>query len=117
MYADYDDYDEPTKEEYVAEWIGEQADYLKSQYEKHVGNINFADLWCEWYIDDMVDAHDLIKEIKCDREQVICYLYIVDRKRFGQEMEDLLNDKDVYERACESVQALSDSMDPWVNMR
>lgn len=90
--------------EMAPEWVSYHAESYRKKFKKIAETENFADLWIEWYLDDLDDAIKFMKEAKITYEEMICYAYVyVDKNRYT----DCLDE--VYERNKKEIDyAISD---------
>lgn len=97
MYADYDvdiDIDAPGMEEIAASWIWEKAQSYKSKFKKLAETENFADLWIEWYLDDLDDAIKFMGEAEIERDEIVCYAWeYMGKYKYYDELLEVMEEK------------------------
>ncbi len=66
-----------------SEWIKELVESLETKYRNKFSYVNFLDIWCEWWSDDVVDAIEFLDEIDATDNEIYAYLYKHGHKEYG----------------------------------
>ena len=71
-----------------SEWIKELAESLETKYRNklNVSYINFLDIWCEWWNDDVTQAIEFLDDIGATETEIQAYLFQNGNEEFGADL-------------------------------
>lgn len=71
-----------------SERIKELVENLENKYRKklNVSYINFLDIWCDWWRDDVTQAIEFLDDIGATENEIKAYLYVNGADEYGAEL-------------------------------